>query len=83
MDAIMIFRPTWDEFKDFNKYIRFMEARGAHLAGVAKIIPPREWIPRKNGYNIENVSITIPNPIFQVVTGEQGFYQQMNIEESF
>ena len=38
---IMVFRPTWAEFKDFNKYLAKIEALGAHKAGLAKIIPPR------------------------------------------
>lgn len=81
MDSIMVFKPTWDQFKDFEKFVLYMEARGANLAGVAKIIPPLEWKPRKNGYDIDNMSIAIPKPILQVVTGEQGFYQQMSIQE--
>lgn len=35
---ILVFRPTWDEFKDFNKYIENIEKEGAHLAGLAKVI---------------------------------------------
>ena len=35
---IMVFRPTMDEFKDFNKYVKYMESQGAHKAGVAKVI---------------------------------------------
>lgn len=34
---IMVFRPTWEEFKDFSKYIAYMESQGAHKAGVAKV----------------------------------------------
>jgi hypothetical protein len=34
---IMVFRPTWEEFKDFNKYILYMESQGAHKAGLAKV----------------------------------------------
>ena len=34
---IMIFRPTWDEFKNFSSYIEVMESQGAHKAGVAKV----------------------------------------------
>lgn len=34
---IMVFRPTWDEFKDFNKYIQYIETQGAHKAGLAKV----------------------------------------------
>lgn len=34
---IMVFRPTWDEFKDFAKYIKHIETLGAHKAGLAKV----------------------------------------------
>lgn len=34
---IMVFRPTWEEFKDFAKYIEHMESKGAHKAGLAKV----------------------------------------------
>lgn len=34
---IMTFRPTWDEFKDFNKYIESIEKKGAHHGGVARV----------------------------------------------
>lgn len=33
----MVFRPTWDEFKDFPSYVQYMESRGAHKAGLAKV----------------------------------------------
>ena len=36
-DKIMVFRPTYDEFKDFKKYIAYMESVGAHKMGVAKV----------------------------------------------
>lgn len=35
---IMVFRPTYEEFKDFSKYIDYIETQGAHKAGVAKVI---------------------------------------------
>lgn len=34
---IMVFRPTWEEFSNFSKYIEHMESKGAHLAGVVKV----------------------------------------------
>lgn len=34
---IMTFRPTMEEFKDFNKYLVYMESQGAHRAGLAKV----------------------------------------------
>ena len=85
---IMVFHPTYDEFKDFSKYIAYIESKGAHKAGLAKvsfhfmkiivfcyvvinffhlqIIPPKEWVPRKAGYNVEDINVTIPAPICQV-----------------
>jgi len=35
--SIMVFRPTWSEFKDFSNYIRLIESQGAHKAGVVKV----------------------------------------------
>ena len=44
--------------------------QGAHKAGLAKIIPPKEWVPRKAGYNLKRdktlQQMKIPNPICQV-----------------
>lgn len=34
---IMVFRPTWAEFQNFSSYIEYMESRGAHKAGIAKV----------------------------------------------
>lgn len=79
--AIQTFRPTWDEFKDFNKFIQYMESKGAHKAGLAKVIPPPEWVPRKKGYDLDDLNVTIPSPICQVVTGKQGLFQQINIQK--
>ncbi|KAL5016475.1 hypothetical protein ScPMuIL_006064 [Solemya velum] len=76
---IMVFRPTFEEFKDFPKFINYIESQGAHKAGLAKVIPPPEWVPRRNGY--DDVDLMIPAPISQVVTGCQGLYQQYNIQK--
>lgn len=46
-----------------------------------QIIPPKEWCPRKEGYDLEKLDMTIPAPICQVVTGKQGLYQQINIQK--
>ena len=34
---IMVFTPSMEEFRDFNKYIKYMESQGAHKAGLAKV----------------------------------------------
>lgn len=43
------------------------------------MIPPSEWNPRKNGYDIDNLSITIHNPLCQVVTGNDGLYRARSL----
>ncbi|GLH09727.1 Probable lysine-specific demethylase 4B [Gryllus bimaculatus] len=78
--TIMVFRPTYEEFKDFNEYILHIESMGAHKAGLAKIIPPPEWVPRQKGYDIDDINITIPTPIRQVVDGKAGLYTQINVQ---
>uniref|UniRef100_A0AAX7V1V2 Lysine-specific demethylase 4B n=1 Tax=Astatotilapia calliptera TaxID=8154 RepID=A0AAX7V1V2_ASTCA len=76
---IMTFRPTMEEFKDFAKYIAYMESQGAHRAGLAKVIPPAGWKPRKSYDTIEDM--VIPAPISQVVTGQSGLFTQYNIQK--
>ncbi|CAG5121108.1 unnamed protein product [Candidula unifasciata] len=78
-DGIMVFRPTFEEFKDFKQYIQYIESKGAHKMGIAKIIPPKEWVPRKKGY--DDLDLMIPAPIEQVVTGQQGLYTQYNVQK--
>ncbi|XP_077572841.1 lysine-specific demethylase 4B [Stigmatopora nigra] len=76
---IMTFRPTMEEFKDFAKYIVYMESEGAHRAGLAKVIPPEGWKPRKSYDAVEDM--VIPAPISQVVTGQSGLFTQYNIQK--
>ncbi|XP_008120426.1 lysine-specific demethylase 4B isoform X1 [Anolis carolinensis] len=76
---IMTFRPTLEEFRDFGKYIAYIESQGAHRAGLAKVIPPKEWLPRKTYDDIDKM--VIPAPIQQVVTGQSGLFTQYNIQK--
>ncbi|CAK8685556.1 unnamed protein product [Clavelina lepadiformis] len=76
---ILTFRPTYEEFQDFSRYIQYMESQGAHLAGIAKVIPPKEWIPKRSYDNID--SLVIPAPIEQVVSGHKGLFTQYNIQK--
>jgi jumonji domain-containing protein 2 len=46
---------------------------------IQQIIPPKEYVPRKRGY--DDIDVTINSPIQQVVTGGQGLYQQYNIQK--
>uniref|UniRef100_H0X094 [histone H3]-trimethyl-L-lysine(9) demethylase n=1 Tax=Otolemur garnettii TaxID=30611 RepID=H0X094_OTOGA len=76
---IMTFRPSMEEFQDFNKYLAYMESKGAHRAGLAKVIPPKEWKPRQCYDDIDN--LLIPAPIQQMVTGQSGLFTQYNIQK--
>jgi jumonji domain-containing protein 2 len=78
--TVPVFRPTYDEFKDFPKYIDYIESMGAHKIGLAKIIPPKEWIARRGGYD-DLDGFKISSPISQRVTGREGIYTQYNIQQ--
>uniref|UniRef100_A0A674P4R2 [histone H3]-trimethyl-L-lysine(9) demethylase n=1 Tax=Takifugu rubripes TaxID=31033 RepID=A0A674P4R2_TAKRU len=76
---VMTFTPSKEEFKDFNQYIAYMESQGAHRAGMARVIPPKGWKPRKTYDDIDD--LVIPAPIQQVVTGQSGLFTQYNIQK--
>eukprot|EP00743_Colponemidia_sp_Colp-15_P007442 GILK01008041.1.p1 GENE.GILK01008041.1~~GILK01008041.1.p1 ORF type:complete len:606 (+),score=92.82 GILK01008041.1:98-1915(+) len=72
-----IFRPTAQQFQNFAEYVKSIEPEFRH-AGICKVIPPVEWIARAAGY--EDLEMTIPHPIEQVVTGKGGFYEVLHVE---
>ncbi|XP_053780827.1 lysine-specific demethylase 4D [Desmodus rotundus] len=71
---IMIFYPTKEEFNDFDKYITSIESQGAHRAGLAKIIPPKEWKARQTYDDISDILIAAP--LQQVASGRAGVFIQ-------
>ena len=46
---------------------------------LVQIIPPKEFVPRRAGY--DDIDVTIPAPISQMVTGSGGLFQQYNIQK--
>ncbi|XP_045070404.1 lysine-specific demethylase 4C [Coregonus clupeaformis] len=76
---IMTFRPTMEEFRDFNQYLAYMESQGAHRAGLAKVIPPKGWRPRCSYDDIDD--LVIHAPIQQMVAGQSGLFTQYNIQK--
>ncbi|XP_038178049.1 lysine-specific demethylase 4D-like [Arvicola amphibius] len=74
--TIMTFCPTMSEFSDFNKYIAYMESQGAHRAGLAKVIPPKEWRARQSYEDVRDM--VIGTPLQQVVSGKAGVYTQFH-----
>ncbi|XP_066508373.1 lysine-specific demethylase 4A-like isoform X1 [Hoplias malabaricus] len=77
--GIMTFYPTMEEFRSFSRYMAYIESQGAHRAGLAKIVPPKEWKPRRSYDDIDD--LLIPAPIQQVVTGQSGLFTQYNIQK--
>lgn len=76
------YRPTMEQMKDFSAYIKHIHDDGGHRAGLAKIIPPPEYKPRKSGYGDDKLyDMDITCPIKQEVSGESGLYQQLNLVE--
>jgi hypothetical protein len=53
-----VFRPTWEEFQDFNAFIERIEPLCAEV-GLCKVIPPPEW----NGFtDVEDAGQVLINP---------------------
>ena len=48
-----------------EKYVVYMESQGAHKAGVAKIVPPKNWVARKVGYDLTEMDIRIKTQVEQ------------------
>ncbi|KAH3673593.1 hypothetical protein WICMUC_003590 [Wickerhamomyces mucosus] len=82
LNGVPIFKPTMDEFKDFEKYMKLINPWGME-SGIVKIIPPIEWInslPKISNDKLK--SIKIKNPIEQNMgIGKDGVYSQQNIEK--
>lgn len=70
-----VFRPTWDEFTNFSKYIQHLEKdEGVHRrAGICKIIPPECWFVREDAYDLnDELGSIIVNPDRQFISGKKG-----------
>uniref|UniRef100_A0A1X7U987 JmjN domain-containing protein n=1 Tax=Amphimedon queenslandica TaxID=400682 RepID=A0A1X7U987_AMPQE len=67
--GIMVFTPSMEEFRDFSSFVAYMESQGAHNHGIAKIIPPKEWIPCTDYSKVED--FVISTPVSQFVNGQQ------------
>lgn len=72
------FFPTIKEMENFTEYIEKCEK--TVNSGIFKIIPPKEYKPRKDNYI--NFDYKIPHPIEQIVSGEKGIYKVTLITHS-
>lgn len=83
---VPVYAPTWDEFKNFSKFIESIEQEctvGPNAPGVCKVIPPSGW--RANSFKnrselAQKIDFPIPTAITQHTTGAKGVYLQMHEE---
>lgn len=82
--GIPVFKPRYEEFKDFYKFNKAINKYGMQ-SGVVKVIPPKEWLNSvSHSYTQKNLeSIKIKNPIIQQINGSgNGIFNQQNVERS-
>lgn len=80
--GIPVFRPTMEEFSDFEDYMERIAPWG-HRSGIVKVIPPKEWtesLPRITAEQLEHVKIK--GAIQQNMQGRAGMYRANNIEKN-
>ncbi|PIL32652.1 transcription factor [Ganoderma sinense ZZ0214-1] len=78
--GIPVFRPTLEEFQDFEGYMNRVEPWGMR-SGIVKIIPPKEWTEQLPSVVPQLDKVKLKSPIEQHMLGQEGRYQQQNIEK--
>ncbi|KAJ5937858.1 hypothetical protein N7454_004200 [Penicillium verhagenii] len=76
---VPVFKPTMDQFRDFQSYVNKIDKYGMK-AGIVKVIPPKEWIDAQKPLDEQVKSIRVKNPIMQEFHGSHGTYTQANME---
>ncbi|PVH98738.1 hypothetical protein DM02DRAFT_657064 [Periconia macrospinosa] len=77
---IPVFRPTMDQFRNFQRFIEKVDKYGMK-SGIVKVIPPKEWRESLPDLSEAVKSIKVKNPITQEFAGQHGIYTQANIEK--
>ncbi|KEP47211.1 putative jumonji family transcription factor [Rhizoctonia solani 123E] len=77
--GIPVFRPTLDDFSDFERYMERVEPWGRR-SGIVKVIPPKEWRDNLSSTNDRLASVKLKNPIEQHFIGRTGLFRQQNEE---
>ncbi len=82
-----IFYPKWNEFQNFSEYLEkvskiaksgIFKVKIKNLESIKsfinkQVVPPKCWKARKDDY--KNIEFSIPQPIEQIITGKDGFYE--------
>ncbi|KAG6872822.1 hypothetical protein C0995_006304 [Termitomyces sp. Mi166 len=78
--GIPVFKPTMEEFRDFEEYVSKIECWGTR-SGIVKIIPPKEWTDSLPPLKEQLVAAKIRTPIEQHMFGSGGRFRQENMEK--
>ncbi|KAF9073520.1 JmjC domain, hydroxylase-domain-containing protein [Rhodocollybia butyracea] len=78
--GIPVFKPTMDEFRDFEAYMNRVECWGQY-SGIVKVIPPKEWKNALPPLKEQLPSVQIKTPIEQFMLGQTGLFRQQNVEK--
>ncbi|SCV00408.1 LAME_0G09516g1_1 [Lachancea meyersii CBS 8951] len=82
-NGVPVFRPNYDEFRDFHEYMEKVNKYG-RKSGIAKVVPPQEWLERlEKPMGADTLQkIRIRSPIQQHFNGSKGVFVVQNVEKS-
>ncbi|KAF7290510.1 Specific transcriptional repressor [Mycena indigotica] len=78
--GIPVFKPTMDEFIDFELYMTRIE-RWGRRSGIVKVIPPKEWRDNVQDIKPQLAGVKIKSPIEQCMRGRAGLFRVENMEK--
>ncbi|KAJ7058631.1 JmjC domain, hydroxylase-domain-containing protein [Mycena amicta] len=78
--GIPVFKPTMDEFADFERYMTRIESWGRR-SGIVKVIPPKDWSDNLEDIKPQLAGVKIKSPIEQCMRGSGGLFRVENMEK--
>ncbi|KAJ7602398.1 JmjC domain, hydroxylase-domain-containing protein [Mycena polygramma] len=78
--GIPVFKPSMQEFADFEGYMNRVEAWGRR-SGIVKVVPPKEWTDALPDVKPQLAGVKIKSPIEQFMRGRAGLFRQENVEK--
>lgn len=78
--GIPVFKPSMEEFEDFEGYMNKVEVWGMR-SGIVKVIPPKQWSDSLPPLTDQLASVKLKSPIEQHMFGHGGLFRQQNIEK--
>ncbi|EMD35808.1 hypothetical protein CERSUDRAFT_156544 [Gelatoporia subvermispora B] len=78
--GIPVFKPTMEEFQDFEAYMSRVECWGMR-SGIVKVIPPKEWTDKLPSPLDQLGGVKLKSPIEQHMLGRGGLFRQENVEK--